>query len=108
RTAVDPTAPTSQLTAQDPRGFPNPHSWWEALSGYQLHLVHQAGKNNPADAPSRRPDYHPGDEATEPPQLLLLSPQGQSPTGQGSEESRKRRRRRKGDRRQIVGKDLST
>ncbi|KAI9872686.1 MAG: hypothetical protein M1823_008109, partial [Watsoniomyces obsoletus] len=82
--------------------------WWEALSGYQLDLVHQAGKNNPADAPSGRPDYHPGDEATEPPQLLLSSPQGQSPTGQGSEGSGKRRRRRKRDRREIVGKDLST
>ncbi len=31
--------------------------WWETLSGYNLNIVYRAGKKNPADAPSRRPDY---------------------------------------------------
>ncbi len=31
--------------------------WWETLSGYDLDIVYRAGKKNPADAPSRRPDY---------------------------------------------------
>ncbi len=31
--------------------------WWETLSGYDPDIVYRAGKKNPADAPSRRPDY---------------------------------------------------
>jgi hypothetical protein len=31
--------------------------WWETLSGYDPDIVYRAGKINPADAPSRRPDY---------------------------------------------------
>ncbi len=31
--------------------------WWETLSGNDLNIVYRAGKKNPADAPSRRPDY---------------------------------------------------
>ncbi len=30
---------------------------WETLSGYNLNIVYRAGKSNPANAPSRRPDY---------------------------------------------------
>jgi hypothetical protein len=29
------------------------------LSGYDFIIVHRLGKKNPADAPSRRPDYAP-------------------------------------------------
>lgn len=37
--------------------------WAQALSAYDFTIVYQAGKSNPADAPSRRPDYEPkGDE----------------------------------------------
>jgi hypothetical protein len=32
-------------------------SWWETLSGYNLNIVYRAGSKNPANAPSRRPDY---------------------------------------------------
>jgi hypothetical protein len=32
-------------------------SWWETLSGYNLNIVYRVGKKNPADAPSRQPDY---------------------------------------------------
>ncbi len=31
--------------------------WRETLSGYNLNIVYSAGKKNPADALSRRPDY---------------------------------------------------
>ena len=31
--------------------------WYSALSEYNLRIVHRAGRLNPADAPSRRPDY---------------------------------------------------
>ena len=33
--------------------------WAIALSGYDFIIVHRPGKGNPADAPSRRPDYAP-------------------------------------------------
>jgi hypothetical protein len=33
--------------------------WAIALSGYDFIIVHRPGKKNPADAPSRRPDYAP-------------------------------------------------
>ncbi|KFY17373.1 hypothetical protein V491_05014, partial [Pseudogymnoascus sp. VKM F-3775] len=37
--------------------------WAESLSRYDFVIEHQPGKANPADAPSRRPDYKPeGDE----------------------------------------------
>lgn len=35
--------------------------WAESLSRYDFVIEHQPGKANPADAPSRRPDYKPGD-----------------------------------------------
>jgi hypothetical protein len=41
---------TKSLTGRQAR-------WWETLSGYNLNIVYRAGKKNPADAPSRRPDY---------------------------------------------------
>ena len=31
--------------------------WWEFLSRFRLAIKHKPGKENPADAPSRRPDY---------------------------------------------------
>ena len=31
--------------------------WWETLSAYHLEILHRPGKLNPADAPSRRPNY---------------------------------------------------
>jgi hypothetical protein len=31
--------------------------WWEMLSGYNLNIVHRAGKKNPANAPSCWPAY---------------------------------------------------
>ena len=31
--------------------------WWEILSALDLNISYRAGKLNPADAPSRRPDY---------------------------------------------------
>jgi transposase InsO family protein len=33
--------------------------WAIALSGYDFTIIHRPGKKNPADAPSRRPDYAP-------------------------------------------------
>jgi hypothetical protein len=41
---------TKSLTGRQAR-------WWETLSGYNLSIVYRASKMNPADAPSRRPDY---------------------------------------------------
>ena len=43
--------------------------WWERLSSLDLQLEYRPGRNNPADGPSRRPDYagpglHRQDEAT--------------------------------------------
>ena len=38
--------------------------WWETLSGYHLKITHTPGKLNPADGPSRRPDYRVDGEAT--------------------------------------------
>ena len=31
--------------------------WWEKLSGLDLEIEYRPGKHNPADGPSRRPDY---------------------------------------------------
>ena len=31
--------------------------WAQALSAYDFHIAYRAGKTNPADGPSRRPDY---------------------------------------------------
>ena len=31
--------------------------WAELLAGYDFVLVHTSGSKNPADGPSRRPDY---------------------------------------------------
>ena len=40
--------------------------WAIALSGYDFTIAHQLGKRNPADAPSRCPDYAPSiDEVNE-------------------------------------------
>jgi hypothetical protein len=36
--------------------------WAESLSRYDFFIEHTPGKANPADAPSRRPDYRPGAE----------------------------------------------
>ncbi len=41
---------TKSLTLQQAR-------WWEMLPGYNLYTVYRAGKKNPANAPSCRPDY---------------------------------------------------
>jgi hypothetical protein len=41
---------TKSLTGRQAR-------WWEKLSGYNLNIVYRAGKKNPADTPSCRPDY---------------------------------------------------
>jgi hypothetical protein len=41
---------TKELTGRQAR-------WWETLSGYNLNIVYRAGSKNPADAPSRRPNY---------------------------------------------------
>ena len=34
--------------------------WAEILSSYDFHIEHLDGKKNPADGPSRRPDYEIG------------------------------------------------
>ena len=34
--------------------------WAQALSAYDFEIVYRPGKYNPADGPSRRPDYKPG------------------------------------------------
>jgi hypothetical protein len=31
--------------------------WWETLLGYKLNIVYRAGKNNPANSPSRLPEH---------------------------------------------------
>ena len=41
---------TKSLTGRQAR-------WWEGLSELNLEILHQPGASNPADAPSRRPDY---------------------------------------------------
>ena len=39
--------------------------WSEILNMYDLRIVHRKGKENPADAPSRRPDFHEKGEGPE-------------------------------------------
>ena len=31
--------------------------WWEILSAYHLKILHRSGRLNPANVPSRWPDY---------------------------------------------------
>jgi transposase InsO family protein len=38
--------------------------WWERLSGLDLHIEYRPGKQNPADGPSRRPDYESNEPIT--------------------------------------------
>ncbi len=47
--------------------------WWERLSGLDLSIQYRPGKLNPADAPSRRPDYEPED--------LVLAMENVDPAG---------------------------
>ena len=49
---------TKELTRRQAR-------WAERLSAFDFEIVHRAGKVNPADGPSRRPDYEPGDNKEE-------------------------------------------
>ena len=59
--------------------------WWEILSGFRLEVVYRPGKTNPADAPSRRPDYMDGEEEevavpNKPPFTLKNFPEPSTPT----------------------------
>ena len=46
--------------------------WAITLSGYDFVIIHRPGKRNPADAPSRRPDYAPSlEEINEQASMLL-------------------------------------
>ena len=47
--------------------------WWERLSGLDLFIQYRPGKLNPADAPSRRPDYEQED--------LVLTVENLDPAG---------------------------
>jgi len=38
--------------------------WYIYLAGFDFSIKHQAGKQNPADTPSKKPDYT-GDKLTE-------------------------------------------
>lgn len=39
--------------------------WAESLSRYDFYIEHRPGKTNPADGPSRRPDYKGGDDLSD-------------------------------------------
>ena len=41
--------------------------WWETLSAYHLKILHKPGRLNPADAPSRWPDYEQAEWSNQPP-----------------------------------------
>ena len=58
------------MTTKDLRG--HQARWWEILSGYNLETVYQPGRYNPADGPSRRPDYMPEPRVETPVSYRLL------------------------------------
>ena len=41
--------------------------WWETLSAYHLEILHRPGRLNPANAPSRQPDYEQAEQSNQPP-----------------------------------------
>ena len=41
--------------------------WWETLSAYHLEILHRPGRLNPADVPSRRPNYKQAEWSNQPP-----------------------------------------
>ena len=63
--------------------------WAIVLSGYDFVIAHQPGKGNPADAPSRRPDYMPSiEEINRQASLLLPTFQKKLALMQPAEQSR--------------------
>jgi hypothetical protein len=46
--------------------------WAEKMSKYDFEIKHTPGKKNPADAPSRRPDYRPTKDADSKPERIEL------------------------------------
>ena len=53
--------------------------WWETLSAYHLKILHRPGRLNPADAPSRQPDYEQAKWSNQPPSAgCKCSPDGSS------------------------------
>ena len=41
--------------------------WWETLSAYHLEILHRPGRLNPADVPSRWPNYEQAEWSNQPP-----------------------------------------
>ena len=53
--------------------------WWEIFSAYHLKILHRPGRLNPADAPSRWPDYEQAEWSNQPPSAgCECSPDGSS------------------------------
>ena len=53
--------------------------WWEILSAYHLEILHRPGRLNPADVPSRQPDYKQAEQSNQPPSAgCERSPDGSS------------------------------
>ena len=53
--------------------------WWEILSAYHLEILHRSGRLNPADTPSRQPNYEQAEWSNQPPSAgCECSPDGSS------------------------------
>ena len=53
--------------------------WWEILSAYHLKILHRSGRLNPANAPSRQPNYKQAEWSNQPPSAgCKCSPDGSS------------------------------